>query len=385
MPSGQREYLKAAIESTVGARFVQGNQVDVLKNGVEIFPAILQALQAAKQSIDFLTFVYWKGEIARKVADTLAARARAGVRVRVLLDDYGSTQMDDALVQKMKSAGAEVERFRPVVRWKFWESDHRTHRKIIVIDDRVGFTGGVGIASEWEGDGQAPDEWRDTHFRVEGPVALELKAAFLTDWRDAGHPLGRGDIVCERPAADGDVEIAVIDGSVQIGFDDSERVLEALLAAAKHRIYLQTPYFNPTEALMRLLGEATQRGVDVSLLIPGPYIDMRISQVMARDLFEPLNEMGITVWIYQPSMMHTKALLVDGEVAMVGSINVNRRSVKKDEEIALTILDKDITATLEQHFEEDVKQSHPPQAASHPTSLTQKVLALALKPFRDEI
>ena len=385
MPHNHREYLKAAIESTVGARFVGGNQVKVLKNGVEIFPAILQALESASQSINFLTFVYWQGEIARKVANTLAAKARAGVRVRVLLDDYGSAPMDGSLVREMKSAGAEVERFRPVVRWKFWESDHRTHRKIIVVDDKVAFTGGVGIASEWEGDARTSQEWRDTHFRIEGPAVIDLKATFLTDWRDTGQVLQQEDFVSQRPAADGSVEIAVIDGSAQIGFDDSERVLESLVAAARRRIYIQTPYFNPTRALMRSLRQATERGVEVSLLIPGPHIDMRVSRLMAEELYVPLDEMGVKVWVYQPTMMHTKALLVDGEVAMVGSINVNRRSVKKDEEVAVTILDDQVTATLEQQFEEDVKYSHPPQISRRKRSLARRALALALKPFRDEI
>ena len=164
----------------------------------------MEAVRSARISIDFVTFVYWTGEVARDFARALADKAREGVRVRVVLDAFGSRLMDTELTQELESAGAQVERFRPVVRWKAWESDHRTHRKILVVDDRVGFTGGVGIASEWEGNAASPEEWRDTHFRIEGPAVLGLKAAFLSDWRDCGHPIGREDIDIGRPDRAGD-------------------------------------------------------------------------------------------------------------------------------------------------------------------------------------
>lgn len=375
--------LRLAVEASVGGVFTDGNSVTVLKNGVEIFPAMLEAVRGAEKSIEFLTFIYWTGEIARDFADALAERARAGVRVRVLLDAFGSRPMRDALIEQMTTAGVIVERFRPVIRWKFWESDHRTHRKILVVDDRVGFTGGVGIASEWEGDARGPDEWRDTHFRVVGPAVTALRSMFLTDWRDTGHAITRSDVIVDRPSREGESLIAVVDGSAQIGYDDAERVLEALVAVATERIWVQTPYLNPSWELVELLEQAVDRGVEVEVLIPGPHIDKRISRVMAREIAQRLIGAGATVWAYQPTMMHVKAFLVDGELSLVGSININRRSTEKDEEVALAIQDREVTAILESHFRQDRANSAPVHLED--PSLLQRAKATLVRPLIHEM
>jgi cardiolipin synthase len=375
--------LRNALESTVGAIFQSGHRVTVLRNGDEIFPAMLEAIGRAEHTIDFVTFVYWQGEIARRFADALAERSLGGVRVRVVLDALGSAPMKRSLIRKMSGAGIAVERFRPTARWKFWEADHRTHRKILVVDNEVAFTGGVGIASEWEGDARGPSEWRDSHFRIEGPMVLALKAAFLTDWRDTGHSIDLSDARIERPAEAGDTDVALLDGSAQIGFNDAERALETVAAAAEHRIIMQTPYFNPTEALLELLRSSLARGVELDLLVPGPHIDKRISEVMAVDMYRPLLEMGGRVWRYQPTMMHAKVVLVDGVLSIVGSMNLNRRSVHKDEEAAVAVLDPDVTATLERHFVEDVAESEPASIADDDGS--QRLVAKLLKPISREI
>lgn len=375
--------LRNALESTVGAVFQSGNRVTVLRNGDEIFPAMLEAIEGAERTIDFVTFVYWQGEIAQRFAQTLAERSLDGVRVRVVLDAFGSAPMKRSLIRKMSGAGVIVERFRPMARWKFWESDHRTHRKILVVDNQVAFTGGVGIASEWEGDARDPSEWRDTHFRVEGPAALALKAAFLTDWRDTGHPIDLSDARIERPADAGETEVALLNGSAQIGLNDAERALETVVAAAEHRILLQTPYFNPTDSLIALLRSALARGVEVDLVVPGPHIDKRISDVMAVEMYQPLLEVGGRVWRYQPTMMHAKVVLVDGVLSIVGSMNLNRRSVHKDEEAAIAVLDSEVTEILESQFEEDVSRSEP--ASVDDGDGSQRLMAKLLKPISKEI
>jgi cardiolipin synthase len=357
--SNDPERLKHAVEAGVGVVFRGGHKVEVLRNGNEIFPAMLEAIRSAESTIDFLTFVYWKGDVAREFADSFAERSRNGVRVRVILDAFGSSEMDDELIDHMVAAGVAIERFRPTTRLKFWESDHRTHRKILVVDDRVGFTGGVGIAAEWEGDARNPSEWRDTHFRIEGPGVLELKATFLTDWRDTGHPIDSSDIGVDSPPAAGAVELAIVDASAQIGFNDAQRALETLVAASRNRIALQTPYFNPTDTITDLMKDALARGVAIDIVVPGPHIDKRISDVMAQEMYLPLLEEGARVWRYQPSMMHVKCVLVDDSLAMVGSVNVNRRSVEKDEEVALIFVDGGVTSTLLRHFEADVSRSLP--------------------------
>ena len=378
------ELLGRAVQMSVGSRLTDGNSVQVLKNGNEIFPGMLAAIEGAERTIDFLTFVYWKGEIARRFAKVLADKARDGIRVRVVLDDFGSKPMDDALVKEMEGAGVLVERFRPMATWKFWEADKRTHRKILVVDDRIGFTGGVGIAEEWEGDARGPHEWRDTHFRVEGPSVLGLKAVFLADWRDTDHPVERADIDVETPQISGDVTMGIVDGSVQVGVDHAERLLEGVTAAARQRILVQTPYFNPTQDLLDLLKEAIYRGVSVDILLPGPHIDKRVSKIMAEEMYDRLVEAGARVWIYQPTMMHVKAYLVDGILSVVGSINVNRRSFGKDEEVAAAILDREITRTLESHFVEDVARSVP-VGSTEARGILKRLTAKALKPLRAEM
>lgn len=174
------ERLSRALEA-VGMIFQPGNEIEVLRNGKEIFTSMLEAIENAEENIEFVTFIYWQGDIARTFAELLAARSKAGVRVRVILDAWGSRPMNPERIEIMTRAGVQVERFRPVMRLKFWESDHRTHRKILVTDGKIGFTGGVGIAKEWEGDARHPGEWRDTHFKLTGPAVLGLRAAFFSD------------------------------------------------------------------------------------------------------------------------------------------------------------------------------------------------------------
>jgi cardiolipin synthase len=376
--------IRGAVESVIGANFMEGNSVEVLKNGVEIFPAMKEAIGGAKRSIDLVTFVYWTGQIARDVADLLSERSKAGVRVRVVLDAFGSSAMDDGLIEQMRGAGVAVERFRPFVRWKFWEADHRTHRKILIVDDSVAFTGGVGIAEEWEGDATKPDEWRDTHFRIEGPAVLGLKATFLADWRDTGHPIDPTDAEEKRLDHRGDALMTVVDASAQIGFNAAQRVLEALVASAQQRIVVQTPYFNPDDAVREKLAEAVRRGVDVDILLPGPHIDKRVSAVVAEEEYERLIESGIRVWLYQPTMMHAKAMLVDGLLSFVGSVNFNQRSVQKDEEAAVVILDREITRTLEDHFRADVMHSELARPSVDGRPLRRRLAAKVLRPINKE-
>jgi cardiolipin synthase A/B len=382
---GSTERFRRVVASAVGALFTQGNEVTILRNGAEIFPSMLEAIRGAERSIDLVTFVYWTGQIALDFAEALSARARAGVRVRIILDAFGSAPMNPELIETMINSGVQVERFRPLIRWKVWESDHRTHRKILVVDERVGFSGGVGIAEEWQGDARNPQEWRETHFRIEGPAVLGLRAAFLTDWRDCGHALDESDIATDIPPSSGDVEIAVIDGSAQIGLNDAERVLEAIVVGATQRILIQTPYLNPVAELTELLGAAARRGVSIDIIIPGPHVDKRVADVVADEQAAALLGYGIRVWRYQPTMMHVKAVLADGVTALVGSVNLNRRSVEKDEEVGMLILDREVVERLETHFRDDVARSVPASPSLTDRSFARKMASVLLRPIRSEM
>jgi cardiolipin synthase len=350
------EAYRGVLEATMGVPFNDGNRVEIFRNGDEIFPAMLAAIDAARTSIDFLTFVYWTGDIAETFAQRLAARAADGVRVRVLLDAMGANEMDPDLITEMRRAGATVEKFHAVT-WRLWNADNRTHRKILVCDGEVGFTGGVGIAAEWTGDARDPSEWRDTHLRFEGPAVQGLQGAFLTNWIENDHPvIARGDVY-RAPDHPGDVPVQVIASAARRTTSDVDLLLRGLLRCAHRRLRICTAYFAPDRRYTRLLGDAVDRGVQVQLLVPGPHIDKRVSQLAAQRHFPALLDCGVEIWRYQPTMLHAKVITVDGAVACIGSPNVNTRSMRKDDEVACVVLDADVVHHLDDHFDHDLTRA----------------------------
>ena len=352
--------LRRALEGLLGIPATDGNRVDILRNGDEIFPAMLDAIHEATSTIDFLTFVYWVGEIGEEWADALTDRAKAGVRVRVLLDALGAYDMQEELIGMMKDSGVAVERFRPVDKLRFWESDYRTHRKVLICDEEVAFMGGVGIADEWRGDARNPSEWRDTHFRVRGPAVDGLRAAFVQNWAESGHPLFEEgvDRFPEQPT-DGSASMQVLRGSAGAGWSDMSSLFRALLKLARERVRITTAYFVPDEETSELLCTTAGRGVDVQVLVPGPHIDKRVVQLASESQIEPLLEAGVQVWAYQPTMLHAKTMTVDGLVANVGSANFDARSLLRDEEVNMVVFDTEFTAALERDFAADVARSEP--------------------------
>ncbi len=345
------------IEGGLGVPATTGNRVDVLRNGDEIFPAMLAAIEQAQHTVDMLTYVYWTGGIARRFAQTLCERARSGVRVRILLDAIGAAKIDRELINEMNDAGAHCEWFRPPTTWKVWENDHRTHRKVLVCDGEVGFTGGVGIAEEWEGDARTPDEWRDTHVRVTGPAVDGLRAAFVTNWRETGQRLFDerdrfGDH--DRP---GDVTATVLRCPAQIGWTDLHTMFGLLLDFAESSINLTTAYFVPDEQTVERLLDARRRGVRITLLLPGHHADKRVVQLAGEKEFAPLLEAGVDIFCYQRSMLHAKVLTVDGAIATLGSGNLDERSMRLNDECNLIVIDEAVTAELDRHFAEDLEVS----------------------------
>ncbi|MFO7294190.1 MAG: phospholipase D-like domain-containing protein [Acidimicrobiia bacterium] len=348
--------FRRALEAYVGVVFTEGNSVTRLRNGVEIFPAMLRAVRLARRRIDFVTYVYWTGDIAQQMAHALAERSRAGDEVRVLLDAVGAQQMSSDLIEVMTGSGVELRWFRPPVRWKVWESDHRTHRKILVVDDRFAFTGGVGVAQEWEGDARDPNEWRDTHFQIEGPAVDPLRAAFLSDWRDSGGRAFTEPETPPRPAPAGDTVLGVVDASAQIQLNSAGRAFETIISFARERLWIGTPYFNPSERLVSLLVEAAQRGVEVRVTIPGPHIDKRVSLLSAEEQAGRLLDAGVFLHRFQPTMYHVKQVIADRTLAMFGSVNFNSRSVYKDEEVAMVAIDPHLNEVLAADYLADLER-----------------------------
>lgn len=367
---------RRALEGLLGVPATEGNAVDVLRNGDRIFPAVFEAVASATSTVDFLTFVYWQGSIGAELAALLAERAAAGVRVRVILDALGAFSMDRSLVERMVAAGAQVEWFRPVNKARFWEANHRSHRKVLICDEAVAFTGGIGIADEWRGDARGPGEWRDTHFRIRGPAVDGLRAAFVQNWAETGRPLldDGVDRFPEQPAA-GPSVAQVVRGAAQTGWSDVATLVRSLLALAQERVRITTAYFVPDDATCAALAATARRGVEVDVLIPGPHVDKRFVQLASQSQYDGLLEAGVRLWSYQVSMLHAKVITVDREVASVGSANFTSRSLLLDDEVNVVVFDPAVVSILDEHFEDDLAASEPVDRHAWPDrSLAQRAL-----------
>jgi len=349
--------LRRRLEVVIGTPFTEGNAITVLRNGDQIFPAMLDAIRSAESTVDLMTFVYWRGEIAVEFAEAMSERAKAGVRVRLLIDALGGRLIEGELVQRMQRAGVAVEWFRKPWLKSPFKANHRLHRKILVVDGRVAFTGGVGIAEEWTGDARNENEWRDTHVRVEGPAVDGLQSAFIQDWAETGQELYSEDDEFPEQPQSGSSTVQIVRGSASIGWDDMQSAFHVMLCSAQERLRIATAYFAPDNDFLETLCAAPDRGVDVDLLVPGPHADKRVSQLTSEGVYDRLVNCGVRVWTFQPSMMHAKIMTVDGQAAVIGSSNFNRRSLDHDEEVVLIALDRDLTATFDAHLDEDFERS----------------------------
>ena len=350
--------LRRALEGIIGVPATEGNSIEVLRNGREIFPAMLEAIAQAQRTIDLLTFVYWRGEIGTRFAEGLAQQARAGVRVRVLLDAWGSKPIDKSLVAMMEEAGVQIRWFRPLGRLQFYAVNHRTHRKVMIVDEAVAFTGGVGIADEWDGDARNEREWRDTHFRVRGPSVDGLRAAFLDNWIETDDILFQPEIdrFPEQPQL-GSTVVQSVRGASETGWSDISTLFLALLQLAEERVRIATAYFVPDTELNERLCAAAERGVRVEILLPGPHADKRFVQLAGESSYERLLDHGVRIWHFQPSMLHAKIMTVDGIIANIGSANLNARSTELDEEINLVAFDPELVRVLDRQFDDDLERS----------------------------
>jgi cardiolipin synthase A/B len=379
--------VRRTLEGVIGVPATEGNLVDVLVNGDRIFPAMLDAIGEARRTIDLLTFVYWRGGIGTKFADALSDKARSGVRVRVLLDAWGASSIDPGLVSEMEDAGVRVRWFRPLHRLQPTKVNHRTHRKVMIVDEATGFTGGVGIADEWKGDARSEDEWRDTHFRVRGPAVDGLRAAFLDNWLETDPEVFDASIdrFPDQPQPGGAV-IQCVRGASEVGWSDISTLLLALLQLAKDRIRITTAYFVPDDELIGQLSAASDRGVKVEILLPGPHGDKRFVQLAGQAIYEQLLEHGVRIWHFQPTMLHAKIMTVDGLVANVGSANFNARSTELDEEINLVALDPDLVRQLDRQFDVDLERSEEIQPGRwEDRSVGRRVLEGITRPLRHKM
>ena len=350
------------IAAHTDAPILGGNKIDVLLNGEQTFPAMLKAIRGARKSITYAQYLYQGGAIAYELAEAFAERCRAGLTVKLLLDSHGGGKIPEDIPQLLTDAGCQLEWFRRVKLFQFitpWELlnyNYRNHRRILVIDGTLGFTGGHGVAEEWTGDGRTDGKWRDTDVRVEGPIVQQLQAAFVESWRDTtGHILG-GDLYFPPLKPVGKVNAQVVKSSPLGGTYESYMLLLLSISSARKSIHLSNPYFLPDERMQEALLDAVKRGVSVVVLTPGK-IDHKLVYWASRRGFEPLLLGGIQIYEYQVALMHAKTMVVDGVWAHVGTTNLDNRSFALNEEINLIAYDRAVAGELEKAFADDLKHS----------------------------
>ncbi len=341
----------------LGPAIVPGNLVKDLQNGKEIFPAMLAAIQAARKTITFETYIYWSGEIGEKMSEALAERARAGVKVSVMLDWMGSLKMEDSLLKNMEDAGVKVHRYRPLHWYNISRMNNRTHRKLLVVDGQVAFTGGVGIADQWEGSAEDPDHWRDMHFQLTGPAVAQFQAAFNDNWiKTTGEVLNGADYFPPQERT-GDMDAHLFIASPAGGSESMHLMVLMAIAAAVESIDLEAAYFVPDELVIKALLAARQRGVKVRIIVPGEHIDSSAVRLASKASWGPMLQAGIAIHEYKPTMMHNKLLIVDKEMVSVGSTNFDVRSFRLNDEASLNVYDRDFAAKMTREFEDDLAKT----------------------------
>jgi len=337
----------------LGPGILPGNRVKALQNGAQIFPAMLDAIRGAQKSITFETYIYWSGEIGKKFSDALCERSLAGVKVHVMLDWVGCGKIDSSYLDAMKAAGVEVERYHPL-RWHtLTRINNRTHRKLLVVDGRIGFTGGVGIADQWEGHAESKDNWRDSHFQIEGPAVAQMQAAFTDNWIKTRAKVLIGPEYFPELQPVGDSLAQVFKSSRGEGSESVRLMYLLSIASAAKSIRLQAAYFVPDELAIQTLISACRRGVKVEIIVPGPHMDVRIVQSASRSLWGELLDAGVSIYEYQPTMHHCKVIIVDDMWVSVGSTNFDDRSFRLNDEANLNIYDAAFAAEQAQVFEKD--------------------------------
>ena len=372
-----------------GSTLTAGNRVEILENGVGIFPPMLEAIASAKKTVDFEAYIFWSGEVASRFRDAFVERASHGVAVRILLDAVGSPgrKLKSADVEALKRAGCRVEFFHSRQPWKVWVLNHRTHRRILVVDGAVGFTGGVGFADEWSGDADSPEHWRETQVRVAGPAVRGLQRAFQENWSEVtGEALVGPEFFPEIPPA-GSMSAAVVPSSPLAAMSGAGRVYAVSLAAAAKEIWIANSYFLPDEQASSLMVAAVKRGVDVRIIVPSEaHNDVPATRAAGRASFGPLLAGGVRIFEYQPTMFHPKTMVVDGIFSTVGSANFDDRSFHLNEEINVFVYDAGFAAGMRDRYERDLKHCREytlPMWKSRP--LTKRITEWLAGPFRSEL
>jgi cardiolipin synthase len=342
------------LEAYAGSPIVGGNAVDVLLNGEQIFPSVLDGIRAAQRTITYAQYYFEDGPVARDIADALTERCLAGIGVSVLLDSFGSLNMPREYVERMRSAGCHVVWFRPLSQYVFRRYFHRNHRRILVVDGRLGFTGGAGVSRKWMGNGRIMDHWRDTDVRVEGPVVEYLQAAFAENWLEATGMVLGGEAYFPRPTEPrGQVYAQIARSSPAGGSTAMYTTLLLALSSARRSVLVTNPYFVLDDTMRQAVLRTVRRGVRIAVLVPA-VIDHNIVRQASRAQFGDLLRAGVEIYEYTPALLHAKTMVVDGVWATIGSTNLDNISFAVNDELNLIVYDRGVAGRLERIFEEDL-------------------------------
>lgn len=338
--------------SAFGNAMVGGNRAVILNNGDEIFPAMTKAIREARATVNLESYIFKDDKAGKIMADALMDAARRGVEVRVLVDGTGS-KFSGPLLDRMRQAGVNARVFRPIRLWSLLKIAHRTHRKILVVDGTISFTGGFCIADQWLGDARNPKEWRDTMVQVTGPVSAQMQAIFSEDWTFTTGEILAGDKLYPRIAPDGDI----LAQAIKVSHGDSSSLAAMLyyvaIQSARKSIHIQNAYFVPTPQIRKALIRAAKRGVDVRIMVPGRHIDEPLVRMASRLRYGELLTAGVRIFEYNRTMMHNKNAVIDGLFSTIGSINFDARSIHENAEESLAFYDRDFGARMEAMFAED--------------------------------
>jgi cardiolipin synthase A/B len=354
--SARSPEFRQAAGSLLGPNFVGGNSVSTLVNGDEIFPAMLSAIRSAKRSINLETYVFWDGEVAREFTNALSERASAGVAVNLILDAQGTRKMGLANRAKLSAAGVQIVKYHSV----FWPDprryNNRSHRKLLIVDGTVAFIGGAGIADFWAGNADSPKHWRDNHYKVMGPVVAQLQASFLSNWMKSRGTILHGAKYFPPLEGSGSLQAQAIRSGAH--YENLDLMYLLAIASAKSSLRIENAYFLPDDLVRKEMIEAAKRGARIEIIVPGKKIDQKLVRSASRRHWPELLKAGIKIYEYEPTMLHTKLLIVDDKFVSVGSGNFDNRSIRLNDEANLDVLDSDFAAQQIHLFEIDKKRSH---------------------------
>jgi cardiolipin synthase len=347
----------AYVAALVGADLTTGNRYDVLTNGDQFFPAMLTAIDSARRRISFETYIYDAGDVAEQFTTALERAARRGVRVTVVADAVGAAMMESSHIDRLTSAGCRVLMFNPTRWYSLEDVNYRTHRKILVVDGEVGFTGGAGVADHWTGNAQDSAHWRETHVRMRGPVVRLLEAAFYENAIESGDPL-TPELDARPRTHEEEGASLVVRSSPTGGHNDLKRLYLLIVASARRSLDIVTPYFVTDESTLWALEDAVRRGVRIRVLVEGDITDAMPVKYASRALYDHLMSLGIEIYEYQPTMMHVKVLVADGILSMFGSANFDNRSLELNDELNVAVSSRDLAARFMLDFEADLRSAH---------------------------